>query len=78
MKEIRYKGELIAIVDGLDHVYLTEWAEDLLRVFVTDPCSDPRCAFVEIHSKMLGECWDFCVPSCFVSFYILRNSFKKA
>ena len=51
MKEIRYRGELIAIVDGVDHVYLTEWAEDLLRVFVTDPCSDPRCKYITIETK---------------------------
>ena len=54
MKEIRYKGELIAVVDGVEHTYLTEWAEELLHIFVTDPCSDPRCAYVEIRSLFKG------------------------
>ena len=51
MKEIRYRGELIAIVDGVDHVYLTDWAEELLRVFAEEPRSDPRCACIEINDK---------------------------
>ena len=43
---VTYKGELIAIVDGVDHIYLAEWVEELLKVFAEDPTSDPRCAFL--------------------------------
>lgn len=55
MKEIRYKGELIATYDG-EHTYMTEWAEELLEIFMSEPTSDERCKWIEIRSS---KTWTF-------------------